>query len=153
MRRIGVSKVTVTVVLLVLGVGLAYLVYEAARGTVFHVAQSAEASSPRTNLEIIGFSPNNPNNGYAEIDIKNKGPSDIPAGETSSWQVFINGTECQVTLVRESQADGTFKVEEVLTLRVMVSTRELTGPQSIRVYGPGGSRAYAGWSPGQGEGG
>ncbi len=137
----------IAVVLIVMSVSLAVVVYSAARGAVFQVAKGSEATAPKTNLEIIAFNPNSPSAGQAEIVLRNRGPNDIPVGDTSSWTVFINGSMVTVIDVFDAGGDGTFNVNEQLTIRVNVGTISSTSSQSIRVYGPGGSKAYAGWTP------
>ncbi len=143
----GVSRVVLAVVLMVMSVSLAIVVYSAARGTIFNVAKGSEALAPKTNLEIVSFNPNSPYDGWAEIGIRNRGPNDIPSGDPSSWTVFINDTAYAVREILDPNGDDTLSVDEVLTIRVEVGTINSNSVQTIRVYGPGGSKAYAGWSP------
>ena len=142
MKRAGISRVAVEVIILVIGVALALLIFSPVGSYIFGALGRTSAVGGQTTIAILsvsglGSSPIN-------IYVKNLGPNDLDlSGGASAWQVFIDNTAETVTgLTEQGTNDGKLSVDEVVVLAIGSPSGSYsnTSSYSIIVYGPGGTQ-------------
>ncbi len=141
MKRAGISRVAVEVIILVIGVALALLIFSPIGSYIFGALGRTSAVGGQTTLAVLSVSGMGSSNGI--IYVKNLGPNDISgAGSTAAWQVFIDNQKLDVSNLAGavSGSDDVLEVNGVAELTVNLGNYSATQSYSIIVYGPGGTQ-------------
>ncbi len=143
MKRAGISRVVVEVIILVIGVALALLIFSPIGSYIFGALGRTSAVGGQTTISILSASVDD--EGNMHIHVKNLGPNDVQVNSTTankSWQVFINNDATSIGYASEStgEDDGIFAKEEVIELVTSDATFSKTSSYTIIVYGPGGTQ-------------
>ncbi|GEM_PF-826220 len=141
MKRAGISRVVVEVIILVIGVALALLIFSPIGSYIFGALGRISAVSGQTTIAILTVSGMGEANGM--IYVKNLGPKDLSgANSTTAWQVFIDNTKLTVSGVGGAVGtnDEVLEVDGVAELTVNLSAYSATSSYTIIVYGPGGTQ-------------
>ena len=141
MKRAGISRVAVEVIILVIGVALALLIFSPIGSYIFGALGRTATVGGQTTIGILAVSGMGTSSGT--IYVKNLGPNDLSgAGSTSSWQVFINNTNIAVSAVSgaASSTDDVLEVNGVVQLTVDLSSYSSTRSWAVLVYGPSGTQ-------------
>jgi len=150
MKRAGISRVAVEVIILVIGVALALLIFSPIGSYIFGALGRTSAVGGQTTISILSVSIDETDN-EMHIFVKNLGPGDVDVNSTNagkSWQVFIDGNKASDlsygnSSIAGGQDEGTFEVNEVIELVADPPTGvtfSKTSSYTVVVYGPGGTQ-------------
>ncbi len=119
---------------------MAVLTFYVVRGGTINIFTRQTSSLPQTDIQIVNFNPCDGSS--AVITIKNKGPVTLQVSSEDDWAVFINNSAVTLCPMGPAQVD----VGETIELHICGCFDE-NAPQSIKVFGPQNSQAWASWAP------
>ncbi|RLG52865.1 MAG: hypothetical protein DRO00_04955 [Thermoproteota archaeon] len=146
MKRAGISRVAVEVIILVIGVALALLIFSPIGSYIFGALGRTSAVGGQTTVTVLSAEIDE-SNSTITLYVKNVGPSDLDldpdddSNYNEEWQVFVDNKEAPISSTDIS--DDTMSVNEVVQLTCSapsgLSLSE-TSSYNIVVYGPGGTQ-------------
>ena len=149
MKRAGISRVAVEVIILVIGVALALLIFSPIGSYIFGALGRTSAVGGQTTVTILSAEIDESSN-QITIYVKNVGPSDLDldpdddSNYAEEWQVFVDNEAFTISSSSSSfGSDDTMSVNEVITLVADAptgTTLSETSSYNIVVYGPGGTQ-------------
>ncbi len=144
MKRLGISKISLSMIILVLSIVALLLFSGPLMGWFSKAVERAYLVGGQTSIEVVAAS----GIGTDEplVYVRNLGPKSILLGydrrrDPSLWQVFIGDENFKVLEVEElGREDNLLSVYEILCLRL--EGKKVSGAQKrVIVYGPGATMA------------
>ncbi|RLE83384.1 MAG: hypothetical protein DRJ41_04960 [Thermoprotei archaeon] len=138
MKRAGISRVAVEVIILVIGVALALLIFSPIGSYIFGALGRTSTVGGQTTISVLSVS--GLGTGSATLYVKNLGPNDISnVADTTDWQLFIDNQNVPISGVSGDATDDLLEVDEVAQLTFDGSGFSNTTTHTILLYGPGGT--------------
>jgi hypothetical protein len=143
MMRPGISRVVVEIIILVIAVALALLIFSPISGYIFGSLGRTSTVGGAAQIQVLNAKIDSSNT--LTVDVKNLGPGNIkctksPCDETD-FKMYVDGTGVSITVSGDTNNQGYWDKDEVLTLSGSLPVSDGTKQHNIVVYGPGNTQA------------